>query len=98
MNTAPNEGSRLTSPKYANHPSLDGAPVVVIGGASGIGVQIVRGLREQGVKVSFLDRYDARGAALAEATGAKFESYNLTDTAALKTAISRIKEKQGRTR
>lgn len=40
---------------WANYPSLQGRSVLVSGGGSGIGAQIVRRFCEQGCKVAFLD-------------------------------------------
>src|SRR5690606_34109382 len=41
--------------EFANYPSLKGVPVVVSGGATGIGEGIVRAFAEQGSKVGFVD-------------------------------------------
>ena len=40
---------------WASYPSLKGRSVLVTGGGSGIGAQIVRRFCEQGSKVAFLD-------------------------------------------
>ncbi len=49
-------------PDFAIYPSLKGKTVLMTGGASGIGAEIVRGFAEQGTSVGFLD-IDAEGAA-----------------------------------
>ena len=53
-------------PATARYPSLDGVPVVISGGASGIGEALVRRFAEQGAKVGFVDIQDERGTALAQ--------------------------------
>ena len=49
---------------FARYPSLDGTPVVISGGASGIGETIVREFAAQGSKVGFVDIAGERGEAL----------------------------------
>lgn len=49
---------------YANYPSLKDKSVVVTGGASGIGADIVRNFAAQGAKVAFIDIDVASGEAL----------------------------------
>ena len=46
---------------FARYPSLDGMPVVISGGASGIGETIVREFAAQGAKVGFVDIQKERG-------------------------------------
>jgi NAD(P)-dependent dehydrogenase (short-subunit alcohol dehydrogenase family) len=72
---------------FARYPSLDGAPVLVTGGATGIGAALVAAFRGQGARVAFLDFDAASGAALAQATGAAFIDCDLRDIAALRAAI-----------
>jgi NAD(P)-dependent dehydrogenase (short-subunit alcohol dehydrogenase family) len=77
---------------FARYPSLDGMPVVISGGASGIGETIVREFAAQGAKVGFVDIAGERGDALAaELTSAgqtaKFARTDITDTAAYQSAI-----------
>jgi NAD(P)-dependent dehydrogenase (short-subunit alcohol dehydrogenase family) len=43
------------SSEFASYPSLDGMPVVISGGASGIGEALVRSFAAQGSKVGFVD-------------------------------------------
>ena len=78
---------------FARYPSLDGAPVVISGGASGIGEALVRNFAAQGAKVGFVDIQDERGAALAgELTTAGhtvlFTRCDITDTDAYQAAIA----------
>ena len=78
---------------YARYPSLDGAPVVISGGASGIGEALVRNFAAQGARVGFVDIQDERGAALAsELTDAGqtalFTRCDITDTQAYQAAIA----------
>lgn len=77
---------------FARYPSLDGMPVVISGGASGIGETVVREFAAQGSKVGFVDIAGERGEALAEelvAAGhtARFTRCDITDTAAYQAAI-----------
>lgn len=51
--------------KFASYPSLEGTGVIITGGASGIGSQIVRAFAAQGAKVGFLDFDSEGGKALA---------------------------------
>jgi NAD(P)-dependent dehydrogenase (short-subunit alcohol dehydrogenase family) len=46
---------------FAQYPSLRGAVVIVTGGASGIGREMVRAFADQGAHVGFVD-IDAEGA------------------------------------
>ena len=52
--------------EYATYPSLKGMPVIVSGGASGIGEGIVRAFAAQGSKVGFVDIAREDGNKLAE--------------------------------
>ncbi|WP_417263470.1 SDR family NAD(P)-dependent oxidoreductase [Celeribacter sp.] len=85
----------MATQRFAHYPSLNNTPVIVTGGASGIGELIVRAFCEQGAKVGFLDRDEARGAALAATTGALFEPCDLCDIDALQSAIASLNETQG---
>lgn len=51
---------RYAMPDFAHYPSLKGKSVIISGGASGIGAQIVKAFAEQGARVGFLDS-DAPG-------------------------------------
>jgi NAD(P)-dependent dehydrogenase (short-subunit alcohol dehydrogenase family) len=75
--------------------SLEGRGVVVTGGASGIGAEIVRAFAAQGARVAFLDIDEAGGAAVAAETGAAFHPCDLTDTPALRETAARIETALG---
>lgn len=77
----------------ARYPSLVGMPVVISGGASGIGEALVRNFAAQGAKVGFVDIQDERGKALAaELTAAGqsalFTHCDITNTDAYQAAIA----------
>ncbi len=77
---------------FATYPSLKGMPVVVSGGASGIGEGIVRAFAAQGSKVGFVDIAEEAGNKLAAelaAAGAKvkFIRCDITDVVAYQAAI-----------
>ncbi|NDW07576.1 SDR family NAD(P)-dependent oxidoreductase [Jiella pacifica] len=87
-------------PQFATYPSLSGKSVLVTGGASGIGAEIVRAFAGQGAKVGFLDLNEAGSAALAEelsAGGASvgFELCDLRDIEATKGAIAALATRHG---
>ena len=76
---------------FATYPSLHGMPVIISGGASGIGADIVRQFAAQGSKVGFVD-IDERGQALADELNAaghtvKFTRCDITDVDAYQLAI-----------
>lgn len=75
-------------PEYALYPSLAGRSVLVTGGASGIGAQIVRRFAGQRARVAFLDFDAAAGAAVARETGSAFIACDLRDIAALRAAVA----------
>lgn len=88
------------SSNFARYPSLDGMPVVISGGASGIGETIVREFAAQGSKVGFVDIAGERGEAIAgelAAAGhtAKFTRCDITDTAAYQAAIAGFEAAHG---
>ena len=86
--------------RLATYPSLDGASVIVTGGASGIGADMVRAFAEQGARVGFVDIDREAGTALAnELAGSRgavaFESCDLRDIAALRQAFEALAKAHG---
>ncbi|WP_439598404.1 SDR family NAD(P)-dependent oxidoreductase [Falsiroseomonas sp.] len=75
---------------FAHYPSLAGKVVLVTGGASGIGAEIVAQFAQQGARVAFLDFDDAGGQHMARQTGALFVHCDLRDIAALRAAIAHV--------
>ncbi|WAP70250.1 SDR family NAD(P)-dependent oxidoreductase [Jiella pelagia] len=87
-------------PQFATYPSLAGKSVLVTGGASGIGAQIVRAFAAQGSKVGFLDVDTAGSTALAdelngEGAAVGFELCDLRDIEATKGAIAALATRYG---
>ena len=88
--------------QFASYPSLKGMPVVVSGGASGIGEGMVRAFAAQESKVGFVDIAAEQGRRLeAELRAAghtvHFAHCDITDVAAYKAAIARLEEENGPT-
>lgn len=85
---------------FALYPSLADRVVLVTGGASGIGADIVRAFAANRARVAFLDIQQAAGeelaAALADAPHQPlFLKCDLTDIDALKSAIANVRERFG---
>ena len=85
----------MSAPTFATYPSLRGRVVLVTGGASGIGAEIVAQFARQGSHVAFLDFDAAHGAKVAAATGALFVACDLRDISALRAAIAQVKASLG---
>ncbi len=85
----------MTSPyDSVRYHSLAGRCVVITGGASGIGADMVRGFAQQGARVAFLDLdHDAGMALAAEVPDTRFISCDVTDIEALRIALGRIEDK-----
>jgi NAD(P)-dependent dehydrogenase (short-subunit alcohol dehydrogenase family) len=85
---------------FATFPSLKGMPVVISGGASGIGETLVREFAAQGSKVGFVDLMKERGEALAAELNAaggtvRFNQTDITDVAAYQAAIRGFESAHG---
>ena len=86
--------------KYARYPSLQGKPVIVTGGASGIGEATVRAFSEQGARVGFVDLDAERGVALAAELSAagrdvRFARCDLRDVGELQVAFAALTKAHG---
>ncbi|BCM84725.1 SDR family NAD(P)-dependent oxidoreductase [Methylobacterium indicum] len=84
----------------AIYPDLAGKVVVVTGGGSGIGAELVRHFARQKARVGFLDIADEPSRALAselegDGLSVAFEHADVTDIPALKSAIGRIRDRFG---
>ena len=85
---------------YAHYPSLADRTVLVTGGATGIGASLVEQFAAQGARVGFIDIDVAAGTALAgRLAGSRnaplFVTADLTDIAALRTAIETLRQRFG---
>lgn len=79
--------------QFARYPSLAGTPVVISGGASGIGESLVRNFAAQGARVGFVDIAVEAGKALeaelkAQGHTAAFTPCDITDLTAYQSAIA----------
>jgi len=74
----------------ARYASLQGSGVLITGGASGIGAEMVRAFAAQGARVHFIDIDATSGAALAAETGASFHACDLRDVAALRRVVATV--------
>jgi NAD(P)-dependent dehydrogenase (short-subunit alcohol dehydrogenase family) len=89
--------------RFATYPSLKNCPVVISGGASGIGEAMVRAFAEQGARVGFVDIAAEAGEALeAELTrlgyAVRFLACDVTDIPAYQTAIAQFAGAHGEAR
>ena len=82
---------------FASYPSLSGQTVVVTGGASGIGSEIVTAFAAQGCRVGFLDIDEQASAALAKTSDGQisYEICDLRDIAAMQASIERLISRVG---
>ncbi|MDT7952053.1 MAG: SDR family NAD(P)-dependent oxidoreductase [Acetobacteraceae bacterium] len=84
----------------AVYPDLKDRPVLITGGASGIGEAIVQHFAAQGSRVGFLDILDEPGEALAEQLRqeggtVQYRHADLTDVAALRAGIAQLRDALG---
>ncbi|UWU31384.1 SDR family oxidoreductase (plasmid) [Rhizobium sp. WSM1274] len=75
--------------------SLEGRTVLVTGGASGIGAEMVKAFAAQGANVAFIDIDAEEGAKLAASIGATFAACDVTDIPALRRAIAEVEQARG---
>jgi NAD(P)-dependent dehydrogenase (short-subunit alcohol dehydrogenase family) len=80
---------------FALYPSLEDARVLITGGASGIGAQLVAAFSQQGAKVAFLDRDADASASVAEQFGAEYALCDLRDIDQTQTAIAELASRVG---
>jgi len=81
----------------ATYPDLQGRPVLITGGASGIGAAMVAAFAAQGARVGFIDRDAAAAARLLESVPeAAFAACDLRDIEALQLAVAELAERTGR--
>ena len=85
---------------FAYYPSLADRTILITGGATGIGANLVEQFAEQGARVGFIDIDTASGTALAQGlAGARyaplFVAADLTDIAALEAAIEAVRQRHG---
>ncbi len=84
----------------AMYPSLKDKPVLISGGASGIGEAIVRSFGSQGSRVGFVDLLEKEGAALAgelqgQGQTVVFQRCDITDTGQYRRSIERFEDQHG---
>lgn len=94
----------MPAPDFARYPSLSGRPVIITGGATGIGSAFVSAYVAQGAKVAFLDVDDTAAQSLIERlaaspgdtwTAPKYFHCNVTDTTELQTTIRTATQQLG---
>lgn len=81
--------------RAAAYGSLAGRRVLVTGGASGIGAEIVAAFCAQGALVDFVDVDADAGEEWAAVTGSSFTRLDVTDTVALRSTIGAMQETNG---
>lgn len=90
----------MSDEKFARYASLEGVPVVISGGAAGIGAAMVAAFAAQGAKVGFVDVNAEAGEALADELASDDKTVNfiecdVTDIAAYRSAIAGFAEAHG---
>jgi len=73
-------------------------PAIVSGGASGLGATVATALRNLDVPVGILDLHEEAGNAFAAEIGASFAQCDISDAAAVASALARLREQQGQER
>ncbi len=83
--------------QFATYPSLRGKTVIVTGGASGIGAEIVKAFAAQGSRVGFLDLDSEASAKLVDGLSGDvaYEVCDLRDIDAMRSAIAALKSQLG---
>lgn len=83
--------------RFAHYPSLKDKTVIVSGGASGIGAEIVSAFAAQGAAVGFLDLDEAASAALIETTEGRVHAArcDLRDIDSMRAAMASLREELG---
>ena len=82
---------------FANYPSLRGKNILITGGASGIGKELVKAFAEQQSNVAFLDLNAVAGEELCLDIGKNvfFEKCDLREVDKLKSSIEKLRSKLG---
>ena len=82
---------------FAKYPSLYGKNILITGGASGIGKELVKGFAEQGANVAFLDLNYEAGEQLSLDIGKNvfFQKCDLTEIDDLKSSIEKLRSQIG---
>lgn len=82
---------------FASYPSLRGKNILITGGASGIGKELVKAFAEQGSNVGFLDLNNEAGEQLCKDIGKNvfFQKCDLKEVGNLKSSIEKLRTKIG---
>lgn len=85
------------SDKFAHYPSLAEKSVLISGGASGIGAELVKAFAAQNAKVGFVDLDEKASARLVEEVGSdvSFATCDLRDVDAMRKAFATLADRNG---